>query len=585
MVIDSTPPAETRRQRFLDVCPLISPVFERYAHAEHMPSVVFGVVLDTDLIFTDALGARVIGHSRKPDKASVYRIASMTKSFTAAAVLSLRDAGRLRLDDAVSSWVPELEHLVYPNADSADLTIRDLLTMSAGWPQDDPWADRQLYRDHASMTALYREGVTFSNPPGITFEYSNYAYIVLGRIVTCVSGEPAMAYIERVLLKPLEMDSTWWQPDAIPDSKRAQGYRWEDEQWREEQPLASGGDVAAFAGLCSTIHDLARWIGFFLSAWPPRDGPDTAPLSRATRREMQQIGRAFTSGLESRRIGDPPEIFSGGYGFGLSCQHNGRWKRVGHGGGLPGFGSHMCWAPAHGVGVVALANVTYANVHDACGDALETLIDNAGIQPRKPLASTALRHAHEDLFRLLNCWNDDLAEQLFADNFFLDRDREHWQADLDALRKIHGTFIATGDINAGNWLRGERRLNAERGWCLVWATLSPTVPPRVQTLKIQSVLPPSAELLFVAERVIELTATPRRRELDRLLSSNCDRDIAWKQVQLVNLEIGACTLDDVISGKGGSCAEFSVTGGGRELTLTLHINRRGKLIEMSFLVD
>ena len=184
--------------------------------------------------------------------------------------------------------------------------------MSAGWPQDDPWADRQLYRDDASMTGLYQEGVTFSNPPGITFEYSNYAYFVLGRIVSCVSGEPAIEYIERVLLKPLGMDSTSWQPDAIPDSNRAQGYRWEDEQWREEQPLASGSDVAAFAGLCSTIHDLAHWIDFLLSAWPPRDEPDTAPLSRATRREMQQTGCAFTPSLKVRRIGEPPKIFGGG---------------------------------------------------------------------------------------------------------------------------------------------------------------------------------------------------------------------------------------------------------------------------------
>ena len=585
MVIDADPPTETRRQRFLDVCSLISPIFERYARTGHLPSVVFGVVVDTELVFTDALGTRLIGHQCKPDKNSVYRIASMTKSFTAAAVLSLRDAGKLRLDDPVSSWVPELEHLVYPSADSAQITIRHLLTMSAGWPQDDPWADRQLYRDDASMTGLYREGITFSNPPGITFEYSNYAYIVLGRIVSWVSGEPAIEYIERVLLKPLGMESTSWQPDAIADSKRAHGYRWEDEQWREEQPLASGGDVAAFAGLCSTIHDLACWIGFFLSAWPPRDEPDTTPLLRATRREMQQTGCAFTPNLKARRIGEPPKIFSGGYGFGLACQHNGRWERVGHGGGLPGFGSHMCWAPAYGVGVVAMANVTYANVHDACGDALDTLLENAGAQPRKPLISTALHDAHENLLCLLNHWDDELADRLFADNFFLDCDREHWRADLDALREVHGTFIATGDINAGNWLRGGRRVNAERGWCLVWATLSPTVPPRVQTLKLQSVLPPSARMLSVAERVIELTATPRRRELDRLLSSNCDRDIAWKQVQLVNLEIGACTLGDVIGGNGRSCAEFSVTSGGRELTLKLQIDQRGKLTKITLLLE
>ena len=245
----------------------------------------------------------------------------------------------------------------------------------------------------------------------------------------------------------------------------------------------------------------------------------------------------------------------------------------------------MCWAPAYGVGVVAMANVTYAKMRGACRDALETLIDNAGVQPRKPLISTVLHNAHEDLLRLLNHWDDNLADGLFADNFFLDRDREHWRADLDALREVHGTFLADGDIDAGNWLRGERRVNAERGWCLVWATLSPTVPPRVQTLKLQSVLPPSAHLLSVAERVIELIARPRRRELDRLLSSNCDRDMAWKQVQLVNLEIGECTLGEVISGNGESFAVFSVLGSGRELTLALRIDRRGKLTKMSFLLE
>ena len=354
---------------------------------------------------------------------------------------------------------------------------------------------------------------------------------------------------------------------------------------REEQPLASGGDVAAFAGLCSTIRDLSRWVGFFLSAWPPRDEPDNPPLSRATRREMQQTGRGFTPHLESRAIGDAPELFSGGYGFGLSCQHNGRWERVGHGGGLPGFGSHMCWAPAYGVGVIALANVTYANVHGACGDALEALIENAGIQPRKSIPSSALHDAHADLLSLLNCWDDTLAERLFADNFFLDRDREHWRADLEALQEIHGTFITAGDINVGNWLRGERRLDAERGWCVVWATLSPTVPPRVQTLKLHSVLPPTAEMLSIAERLIELTARPRRRELDRLLSADCDRDIAWKQLQLVNLEIGACSLKDVSSGDGVSFAEFSVVGTGRTLTLALRTNGRSKLTEMRFVLE
>ena len=589
MATDNASPAEfpepLRRQRFVDVCPQLTAIFERYARTEHMPGVVFGVVVDTDLVFTKGLGERVTGHPGTPNENSVFRIASMTKSFTAAAILRLRDAGKLALDDPISTWVPELARLIYPSTDARDITIRELLTMSAGWPQDDPWADRQLYRDDVSVTELYREGVTFSNPPGVTFEYSNYAYIVLGRIVTRVCAEPAMDYIARVLLKPLGMESTLWQLDAITSDNHAPGYRWEDQQWREEQPSPSGGDVAAFAGLCSTISDLSRWVELFLSAWPPRNTPDNGPISRATLREMQQIARPFDPYLETRTIADAPLLHAGGYGFGLSTVHNGRWARVGHGGGLPGFGSHMCWAPAYGVGVIALANVTYANVHDACGAALDTLIDQAETQPRLPVTGPALQNAHDDLRSLLNVWDDKVADRLFADNFFLDRDRGHWQKDLARLGEIHGKFVGDTEVKAVNWLRGERRLEGERGWCVVWATLSPTVPARVQTLKVQSVLPPSATLQSVADRLMVLTARPRRGELDRLLSSSCDRDLAWKQLRLVNIELGVCKIHAVTRGDGQSFAEFSIEGGGRLLALELGLNQRGKLTKMNFLLE
>ena len=96
-------------------CKQLKPIFRKFTEADHMPSVVFGVVVDTKLVFTDALGTRIAGQQLIPDKNTVYRIASMTKSFTAAAVLSLRDAGKLKLDDAIATWVPELD-LTYPTA-------------------------------------------------------------------------------------------------------------------------------------------------------------------------------------------------------------------------------------------------------------------------------------------------------------------------------------------------------------------------------------------------------------------------------------------------------------------------------------
>ncbi len=230
-------------------------------------------------------------------------------------------------------------------------------------------------------------------------------------------------------------------------------------------------------------------------------------------------GAATPPIVETPAIGAAPQVSDGGYGYGLSMIHNGQWQSAGHAGGLPGFGSHMRWAPDHGVGVVALANVTYANVHDACIDALETLIRQSESRPRAIVLTPSLKSAHDDLCQLLNAWDDELADRLFADNFFLDCDRDHWRARFQRLQESHGHLQPDRDVQASNWLRGERRLQGERGWCDVWATLSPTVAPRVQRLRIRSVLPPSDALHHAAYRLAELTARPIRRELDRLLAA------------------------------------------------------------------
>jgi CubicO group peptidase (beta-lactamase class C family) len=452
--------------------------------------------------------------------------------------------------------------------------------MSAGWPQDDPWADRQLYRDDASISDLYREGVSFSNPPGATYEYSNYGYMVLGRIITQAAGEPAIDYITREFLQPLGMTSTTWHPDAVPETHRACGYRWEDQTWRQEQPLPSGGDVAAFAGLHSTVRDLARWVGLFQAAWPPRSAEETGPLARASLREMQRIWRSYPPILHTAVIGSAPQVSGGGYGYGLSMIHHGQWQSAGHAGGLPGFGSHMRWVPDHGVGVIALANVTYANVHDACLSALETLVRTSASRPRTVVLTPPLKSAHDDLVQLLNAWDDPLADRLFADNFFLDLDRDHWRSRCQQLRDAHGKLRPEQDVQPSNWLRGTRRLRGERGWCDVWATLSPTVPPRVQMLRVHSVLPPSDSLQRAADRVVKLTAKPIRHELDRLLAPECDREDAWKQLQLANLMYGHCTIKEIESGDGVSQAVFRLEGCGREILLTLRTHDQNQLVSL-----
>ena len=211
----------------------IEAAFRKRAQVAHILGVAYGVVAHGKLIGVKCFGSRELeGHAPvQPD--TVFRIASMTKCFCAAAILQLRDAGKLQLDDQITDYIPEL-NLSLPTADSEPITIRQLLTMQGGIPQDDPWADRQLYRDDDALSNFYRQGATFSAPPATRFEYSNYGYMMLGRIVTNVSGQPAMEYITDHLLKPLGMHDTVWNASDVPADRLAKGYSWIDDAWQED---------------------------------------------------------------------------------------------------------------------------------------------------------------------------------------------------------------------------------------------------------------------------------------------------------------------------------------------------------------
>src|SRR5207245_727026 len=116
------------------------------------------------------------------DADTIFRIASMTKSFTASAILTLRDDGLLKLDDLAEDYVPELRGWPLVSPDSARISIRHLLTMTAGFPTDDPWGDRQQGLPLEDFARFLAKGVSFNCAPGTRFEYSNLGYAILRRV-------------------------------------------------------------------------------------------------------------------------------------------------------------------------------------------------------------------------------------------------------------------------------------------------------------------------------------------------------------------------------------------------------------------
>jgi CubicO group peptidase (beta-lactamase class C family) len=212
----------------------------------------------------------------------------MTKSFTAAAVLALRDDGALALDDPAGDYVPELRGLTPATADSPPLSLRHLLTMTAGLPTDDPWGDRQQGTPLGEFAGFLAGGLRFAWAPGTRFEYANLGYAILGRVIAAVAGTGYEDFVRHRLLRPLGMASTGFEAAEFSEPRLARGYRRGSAGWEQLAPEPSGA-FAPMGGVFSTVTDLVRWVSGFAAAFPAGDeeagGPH--PLRRASRREMQ----------------------------------------------------------------------------------------------------------------------------------------------------------------------------------------------------------------------------------------------------------------------------------------------------------
>jgi len=425
----------------------------------------------------------------------------MTKSFTAMAILRLRDEGKLSLDDPAEKYIPELASLRYPTTDSPRITIRHLLSHAEGFPEDNPWGDQQLAVTDEQMSQLMRRGIPFSTAPGTAYEYSNYGFAILGRIVTRVSGTPYRDYVATSILKPLGMSSTTLEPASVPKERLAQGYRWEDERWKVEPQLPDGA-FGSMGGMLTSPRDLGVWVSTFLSAWPASDGPETTPIRRASLREMQQVWRPRVPGVR-RDAGGTVRLFAGGYGFGLRIWSDCMFAHlVEHGGGLPGFGTLMRWLPEYGVGIVAFGNRTYSGWGRPFDDALAAMAKTGALQPRVPQPSPALVNARAAVSRLVTRWSDALADSIAANNLYLDRSRDRRRAELESFRTQVGACNAPAAFEVvDNALRGSWVMPCDRGALRVSITLAPIVLPKVQFLDVRVVPPagvsPRAEICAI----------------------------------------------------------------------------------------
>ncbi len=474
-----------RLEKIRKTFPAIETIYKDHAARNHFPGIAWGIVVDGNLVFSGADGYTNLEKKIPATTSSLFRIASMSKSVTAMAILKLRDEGKLRLDDPAYLYVPEMKKQKYLTADSTQITIRDLLTHGAGFPEDNPWGDRQLADTNKELSDLLEKQVSFSNPPGVAYEYANLGFALLGRIVTKASGKPYQQYIRENIWRPLGMTTTEWEYANVAPDKLAHGYRWLNGKWNEEILLhdTADGSWGAMGSMISSIDEFSKYMALHLSAWPPSSAADKGPLKRASIREMQHPWRFNSLNPNFTYPGGRVCATAGAYGYGLGWMRDCEGRvYIGHGGGLPGFGSHWRVMPEYGLGIVAYGNVTYASLGNVNLQILDLIIKEAGLSPRQLPTSAILAQRKAELLKIIPTWENAEKSGIFAENFFPDNPIDILKERYAAIWAKAGKIVAVRDMIAENQLRGRFILEGEKANIEVFFTLSPENPPLIQQL-------------------------------------------------------------------------------------------------------
>lgn len=316
-----------------------------FVKENRLPGAAVGVVHGDDLVWASGVGFADVATRRAPERLTLYRIASITKTITGTAIMQLRDEGRLHLDDPAVAHLPEVRAADSPFGPIETVTIRRMLSHESGLTSEPPDTDWRAPRYEGSIERnLARIGeIGTKVPPNVQPKYSNLAYQLLGEIVARASRTPYVDYVRAAILEPLGMTDSAFEP--LQDSmlpRRATGYA--GRFLSDELDLASiPPTVWAEGGMWSCVEDLAKWLSFqFREDGGERKGSQV--LAGPTLREMHK----------ARYLGN--EEWTEAWCISWYAVRRDHVIWVQHSGGLHGFNSNVCFDPKHKVGAIALLN-------------------------------------------------------------------------------------------------------------------------------------------------------------------------------------------------------------------------------------
>ena len=349
---------------------------------EHIPAVSAALVKDQQVIWSGGYGYADVERKVPATANTIYSICSISKLFTSVAVMQLRDAGKLRLDDPVA------KHLSWFNIkrtfpEREEITIEGLMTHASGLPRESDypyWTGPDYpFPTHEQIVAKIGQQETLY-PAEQYFQYSNLGMSLAGEIVAAESGMPYAEYVRNNILQPLGLTNTTPEMPAAERGKNlAVGYgKFGRRTSREPLAFFQARGIAPAAGYASTADDLARFAMWQFKQLTS-NGKDV--LAANTLREMQRPHFVDPAGTTT-------------YGLGFSVTRVGEKAFVGHGGSCPGYQTYLRLRPEESIATISMTNAVDANasilsqrMYDIMAPALIAAAKDTGSKPKRPDAS------------------------------------------------------------------------------------------------------------------------------------------------------------------------------------------------------
>lgn len=439
-----------RRQKLEAALPGLDKIVEEEMKKQALPGIALGVVIDGELVWAKGFGVVSPDAKTVPDADTVYRIGSITKSFTGLALLSLRDEGALRLDDPLAKWLPEANGLVYPTSDSARITLRQLSNHTSGLPRMGTFDAEAAPTEPIVLESL--AGLTLESAPGTRWSYSNLGFGLLGMVVGRAAHSNLHDVIGARILSPLGMTATVWDRAQVPAERLAPAFLPSPNGPTPNPKPARLGVIDGAGGIYSSVRDMAKYVAFQMSAYPPRSDADTGTIKRATLRE------AHSTGVPSGFKYEPPAAAMS-YGFGWSqfstCELD---DLVTHNGAIESYRSDIRFSPSRGVGVVALTNFGNGNPSAVAEQVMTTLAKTRALEPRVAQPSPALGEALTHLLTVYEHWDEAKLAS------FLARPVDPVeQQELATYHQLHGACTTFEPSHIETPTSGSFKVKCERG--------------------------------------------------------------------------------------------------------------------------